>query len=77
MYTKSFLEFVAGIFEVEVDELSINTQFGSIPQWDSLMHIRLVVGIEEKYNVEIPLDVASEIKELSEFYNYIMEANIF
>ena len=68
---QSFLEFIAGILEVDVKEISFETAFNSIPQWDSLMHLRLVAEIEEKYNVEIPIDEVPEIKTLADFYRYI------
>lgn len=67
-----FLNFIANIFEVPAETISLETKIGSIPEWDSLMQLRLVVEIEEKYNVEIPLDEVSKIKTLADFYQYIL-----
>lgn len=69
-----FLEFVAEIFEVNVEKLSDDTTYKSIPQWTSLMHLRLVAEIEIHYGVEIPIDEVPDIKTLADFYNYIPEA---
>lgn len=66
-----FLEFIAEIFEVDASELSPETAHGEIAKWDSLMHIRLVAEIEDKYGVEIPIDEIPEIKTLADFYRYI------
>lgn len=63
-----FLAFVADIFEVDVSTISPDTRYGQVPEWDSLMHLRLIGEIEEKYDVELPLDDASDIQTLSDFY---------
>lgn len=66
-----FLKFLAEIMEVNVENLSLQTEYQSIPQWDSLMHLRIVAEIEEKYGVEIPIDEVPDIKTLGDFYKYI------
>ena len=67
----TFLSFVAELFEVPAEALSLDTKYQSIPQWDSLMQLRLVAEIEEQFNVEIPIDVISDMKNLRDFYHYI------
>ncbi len=66
-----FLEFMAEVLGVSADALSADTSYQSIPQWDSLMHIRIVAEIEEKYSVEIPIDEVPRIRTLGDFYRYI------
>jgi len=68
---EKFLEFIAEIMEVDAEALSAQTEYQSIPQWDSLMHLRLVGEIEEKYEVEIPIDEVPDIKTLGDFYKYV------
>lgn len=63
-----FLDFVADIFVVPRDTLSAETSYLSIPEWDSLMQIRLVAEIEDEYGVEIPSDRIAELKTLADFY---------
>ena len=63
-----FLQFAAEIFEVDVSAISPDTRYGEIPEWDSLMHLRLIGEIEERYEVELPLDDASDIQTLRDFY---------
>ncbi len=70
---QKFLEFVSRIFEVDSKELSGETSYKSIPQWTSLMHLRLVAEIEEEYGVEIPIDEVPEMKALADFFEYIKE----
>lgn len=63
-----FLAFVADILEVDVSAISPETRYGEVPEWDSLMHLRLIGEIEERYDVELPLEDASDIQTLADFY---------
>ena len=68
---EQFLQFVANIFDVPVSELSPETQYNSIPQWDSVMHLRLVMEIESEYGISIPIDIVPELDTLQKFYDQI------
>ena len=68
---EEFYQFVASILKVDRLTLSPDTTYNSIPQWDSIIHLRLVMEIEEKYNVDIPMDEIPSIKKLAQFYSYI------
>ena len=65
---QEFLEFVAGVMQVVPSELSGETRFKEFKKWDSLMHMRLVMEIEEEYDVEIPIEEVPTIKTLNDFY---------
>ncbi len=69
---EKFLEFVAGVMQVEPSELSGETRFKEFKKWDSLMHMRLVMEIEEEYDVEIPIEEVPTIKTLNDFYKYTL-----
>lgn len=69
----SFLEFVAGIFRVPATSLSEDTAYGSIPQWDSLMQLRLVAEVEDHYGVEIAIDEVPNIRTLGDLHRLISE----
>ena len=68
---KDFINFIAGVMETDPSELSEDTAYGQHEKWDSLMHIRMVMEVEEKYNTEIPIDEVPDIKTLKDFYKYI------
>ena len=70
---KEFLGFVAGILDVPAGSISLDTAYESIPEWDSVMQLRLVLEIGTEYNVEIPVDEIAEIKTLGGFYKYLNE----
>ena len=66
-----FLTFVAGILDVPVDKISLETTYESIPEWDSVMQLRLTLEIGTEFNVEIPVDEIADIKTLGGFYSYL------
>ena len=72
---QDFISFIAEIMEVNPSELNEDTAYGAFEKWDSLMHMRLVMEIEDKYDIEIPIEEIPNIKKLKDFYKYI-EASI-
>ncbi len=67
---QDFLKFIAGVMEVDPSEINEDTAFGVFEKWDSLMHMKLVMEVEEEYDVEIPIDETPEIKTLKDLYRY-------
>ncbi len=68
---QDFINFIAKVMEVNPEVLTESTAYGTIEKWDSLMHMRMVMEIEEEYDVEIPIDDIPNIKTLKDFYSYI------
>lgn len=67
---ENFLEFVSGVMEVEPSALSEKTRYKEFEKWDSLMHMRLIMAVEEEYKVEIPIDEVPDIKTLKDLFRY-------
>lgn len=68
---QDFISFVAGVMEVDPSSINAETAYESIPQWDSLMHMRLVMEIEEEYDVEIPIDKMPELRSIAALYEFV------
>lgn len=68
---KDFLAFVAGILDVSAELISLETAYESIPEWDSVMQLRLTLEIGSEYGVEIPVDEIANIKTLGQFFAYV------
>ena len=66
-----FLEFVATVLGVGRESLALETAYGAIPEWDSVMHLRLVMEIQDRYGVDIPLEKVPELKTLGDFYGFV------
>ena len=71
MAEKDFLTFVAGILDVPVESISLETAYEAIPEWDSVMQLRLTLEIGSEYGVEIPVDEIANIKTLGQFFAYV------
>ena len=65
------LEFVADVLGVPAASISMDTAYESIPEWDSVMQLRLVLEIGERYAIEIPVDEIAGIRTLGGFYGYV------
>jgi acyl carrier protein len=72
---EGIINFVSRVLKVPVDSIDMKTAYGSIPQWTSIMHLRLVMEIEEEYGVEIPMDEIPSIKTIADFQKYIERGN--
>ena len=66
MEKKSIQEIIASAFEIAVDKVKEGSSMTSIPEWDSLGHIHLMVAIEEEYSMTISMEEFSDLKSIRE-----------
>jgi len=45
-----------------------NTTIDDVEEWDSLAHVMIIGELEEKLNIEIPIDEAIEITSVKDFF---------
>ena len=67
---EDFLDFAAETLGVPKGTLSPETAYGSIPEWDSVMHLRLVMETEARYGSSIPLKAVPNLRTLGDFAPY-------
>ena len=67
MTTVDFIVFAASVLGVPAERLSPGTACGDIPEWDSVMHLRLVMEAEARYGVSIPLESIPALHTLADF----------
>ena len=65
------LECAAEVLGVQKGTLTPETEYGSLPEWDSVMHLRLVMETEARYGTSIPLAAVPQLLKLAEFAPYI------
>lgn len=51
----------AEVFNISATEIKSETQFGELPQWDSMGHMDLMVALESKFGVEINAETISQL----------------
>ncbi len=67
MNEEAFFALAAQVFQVPRETLSLKTAYESIPQWDSVNHLRLVMETEATFGVQYPLERIPELKTLADF----------
>ena len=67
LWREAFLVFAARLFEVPRESIDGSTSIGSIPQWDSVNHLRLVMECEARFEVSYPLEKIITLKKLEDF----------
>ena len=68
-----FLSFAAGVLGVPAASVSRETACGTLPAWDSVMHLRLVMEVGAAYGVDIPLDRIPFVTTLGRLYDEVKE----
>ena len=67
LYTEAFLAFAASRFGVDRASLSLDTAYESIPQWDSVAHLRLVMEAEKRFGTSYRLERIPQMMKLGNF----------
>lgn len=52
---------LAEFFNKELEEITMDSSNENIEEWDSLEHIKLILELEEQYNVKFPLDILPQL----------------
>jgi len=68
---RDMVEFAAGVLGVAPEKLSLETTLGSIPEWDSMAQLRLVMDLQAKFGVEIPFADVPNATSLWEFFRRV------
>ena len=67
LYREAFVTFAAGVFGVSREELNGDSACGSIPEWDSVNHLRLVMEAEKRFGTHYSLERIPSLKTLGDF----------
>ena len=68
MNKNDVIKTISAVLRVEVDENTLKTD---VPVWDSLKHIQIIMELEEKYGIEIPIENVPEIDSVSALLDMI------
>lgn len=67
LYREAFLAFAAKLFGVGRETLTGATAYESIPQWDSVNHLRLVMEAEKRFGTSYPLETVPSLRTIEDF----------
>ena len=65
---EEFFALAARIFGVERASIDGATAYESIPGWDSVNHLRLVMEVERAFGVKYPLERIPSLMTLNDFF---------
>ena len=68
---KKFLEFVASIMEMDLEDVTMELSYKNSDKWNSLMMITLIMEIEAEYDVIIPMESLESVKTLADMYAFV------
>ena len=57
---------MATLFETEEGTIVPSLQIGDVPQWDSLGHAKLMLAIEDEFEVALTADEISELQSVED-----------
>ena len=66
-----FFAAVADVLGVPPDALSLETTFASIPEWDSMAQLRLVMDAAARWGVDVPFADVPDVTSLWELFRRV------
>ena len=67
LYREAFIAFAAGVLKVSRESLCGKTEYGSMPEWDSVAHIKLAMEAERRFGVSYDIGKIPFMKTLDDF----------
>lgn len=65
---EQFLELVADVFEVEPEEITMDTVFRDRDDFSSLVGFSLIVMMEDEYDIKVSVDEFMECNTIGDLY---------
>ena len=67
MTSDELIAFAAKVLKVDPTGLTLDSAYGSIPEWDSVNHLRLVMEVEKRFGVSYALERIPSMLALRDF----------
>lgn len=67
LFFEAFAALAAEVFGVSRTVLSPDTAYESIPEWDSVNHLRLVMEAEKRFGLSYPIERIPALRRLGDF----------
>ncbi len=65
------LELISNLFDIDKEDLGMDTKREELDEWDSLAHIQLILELESEYDIKIPFEEVVEINSIKDILKYI------
>ena len=71
MEIKEFIEKFAEAIDIEANELTADTEFRTLDEWDSVAYISVIAMMDEEYDIQIEMAQFKQLKTLGAIAEYI------
>lgn len=71
MNVQDFIEKFAEAIDVDAKELTADTEFRNLEDWDSVAYISVIAMMDEEYDIQIEMPVFKTLKTLGAIAEYI------
>lgn len=71
MDIKEFIEKFAEAIDIEASELTADTEFRTLDEWDSVAYISVIAMMDEEYDIQIEMAQFKQLKTLGAIAEYI------
>ena len=68
-------EIIAETLHIPLESVTDDLSIGAIPQWDSMGNIAVIAALEEKLDIEIPIEDLFDLNSVSSIVNEIVKIN--
>ena len=72
----NLIEYISETFSVDKSVISSNTAPGDFPEWDSLGHLNLLTGLEEKLDISFDMEETMSIESVNDLYKILQSKDV-
>lgn len=66
-----FMSFVEEVLELTKGSVNLSTNINSLPQWDSMGKLSLIVEVSQKFNKKLTFDNLKSFRTIEDIFNFI------
>jgi len=74
---KQIISLISKILNLKVSQLNQKSSAKNIKNWDSMNHVKIIVGLEKEFKVKINTSVAMELDSIKKIVKFINKDNAF
>ena len=67
LFRVAFAAFAADLLGVARETIDGESAMGTVPAWDSVMHLRMVMEAEKKFGCAYPLEIIPSVRKIDDF----------
>jgi acyl carrier protein len=70
---QNLVEVLAGVFQMDPNQITEATTMEDVERWDSLTHMKLIVTIEQAYRIQLSAEQIMAMKNVKAIKEIVLE----